>query len=374
MPSAATRLLLKTLNYSGRGSVVYQLRDEFTTTASAPLTSPRTAEPGPGILTFVDTENKMSISGGALVSLAGKTVSAWGDPAFWGAAQTRVTGLALLASISIGSGNFAQFGWDTDQTGTGEIAAHCFYISSTGWLAGQAGNVQIVTVSVATAYQVALVLRSTGAFWFIKGGTFSSWTLLWVGTTENTATLYPSLQVYSIATTLDYCRVRQLAAPFTTDNGFATLNIASPPTATNYTGDADATILITLTAAGTILTNGGIRFRVVDASNYWIAYFNTVGAFRVDSVVAGTPTNQINVVAVIATSATRTVQIQIRSTSLSFYTLNSATWTQRGSTLTSSTHQSATGVRTDFGADWIAANLLDYPATSTATSAELDKV
>ena len=374
MPSAATRLLLKTLNYSGRGSVVYQLRDEFTTTASAPLTTPRTAEPGPGQLTIVDTENKISISGAALVVSGGKASSSWGDPAFWGAAQTRATGLALLASISIGSGNFAQFGWDTDQTATGEIAAHCFYISSGQWLAGQAGNVQIVTVSIATAYQVALVLRSTGAFWFIKGGAFSSWTLLWVGTTVNTATLYPSLQVYSVATTLDYCRVRQLSAPFTTDNGFATLNVASPPTATDYTGDADANILITLTAAGTILTNGGIRFRVVDASNYWIAYFNTVGAFRVDSVVAGTPTNQINVVAVIATSATRTVQIQIRSTSLSFYTLNSATWTQRGSTLTSSTHQSATGVRTDFGADWTAANLLDYPAVTTATSAELDKV
>src|SRR3990172_2689119 len=59
------------------GRLYYDLLDNFNTAEAAPLTSPRTAEPGPGTLTIVDTENKLSISGGQLVCAGGNSGINW---------------------------------------------------------------------------------------------------------------------------------------------------------------------------------------------------------------------------------------------------------------------------------------------------------
>src|SRR5690348_15144558 len=51
--------------------IIYLLRDDLITPASAPLTSPRTCEPGPGTLTILDTGNAWSInSSGEIVPSA----------------------------------------------------------------------------------------------------------------------------------------------------------------------------------------------------------------------------------------------------------------------------------------------------------------
>jgi hypothetical protein len=50
----------------GIGAIPYLFRDEFTTSESAPIASPRTAEPGPGTLTCVQTDGELSIVGGAI--------------------------------------------------------------------------------------------------------------------------------------------------------------------------------------------------------------------------------------------------------------------------------------------------------------------
>ena len=55
---------------------------------AAPITSPRTCEPGPGLLLVVDTENKLSISNLALACTGGKASPAYGDPGVWLARQT----------------------------------------------------------------------------------------------------------------------------------------------------------------------------------------------------------------------------------------------------------------------------------------------
>ena len=47
------------------------------------------------------------------------------------------------------------------------------------------------------------------------------------------------------------------------------------------------------------------------------------------------------------------------------FSLATATWTKRGSQLTNDIHTTATGVETDIGAGWTAANLRSYPRTST---------
>ena len=52
------------------GGVTYLLRDEFTTDAAAPLTSPRTCEPGPGTLTISDADGAMNIASAQLEIVA----------------------------------------------------------------------------------------------------------------------------------------------------------------------------------------------------------------------------------------------------------------------------------------------------------------
>src|SRR3989338_7421083 len=74
----------------------FLLQDEFTTTASAPLTSPRTAEPGPGTLTITDTTNKLSI----LNSKAVFNLNTFGDPALWSTTSfTRTAGRASISKV-----------------------------------------------------------------------------------------------------------------------------------------------------------------------------------------------------------------------------------------------------------------------------------
>lgn len=132
-----------------------------------------------------------------------------------------------------------------------------------------------------------------------------------------------------------------------------------------YTATADQLIELTLTAPASITTEAGFRFRVVDADNYWRAYFDTSGAFLVDSVEAGTPTNRISVAAVITGSATRTIRIISDGTAQNAFSAASGTWTKRGAQLTNDIHTTATGIETDIGAGWTAASLRSYPRTSS---------
>jgi len=61
------------LGTSRRWSPRYLLYDEFITPDAAPLTSPRTCEPGPGTLAITDTASVLSISGGQLTKVPDAT-------------------------------------------------------------------------------------------------------------------------------------------------------------------------------------------------------------------------------------------------------------------------------------------------------------
>jgi hypothetical protein len=79
----SSRKLLTLLRPRGGKSWIEKnalLYDTFTTDDAAPITSPRTCEPGPGVATIVDTTNKLTISGGALVFSEGNTA---GNPGIW---------------------------------------------------------------------------------------------------------------------------------------------------------------------------------------------------------------------------------------------------------------------------------------------------
>jgi hypothetical protein len=367
MSRTAKRLIL---NFGGASapSATPVLTVNFATDDAAPLTSPYAGELGS--LTIVETDGTFAVSGGKLTYTA-QTTAAWGDQRFYGAGVARQAGRALTTTFRYSTAGqavyFCAFA-QSNNPGFGSAAGIDNSIAkASGTTINYAAGAALIaghtfeSLSSNTSYQVAVVLRSAGAFYFSKlSGT---WELMWVDAAGTTATVYPMFGNFDSAGSLDYFRLGDLPAPFTTDNGIATVNAASP--SGSYTATADQLIELTLTAPGTITTEAGFRFRVVDSNNYWRAYFNTSGAFRVDSVETGVATNRINVAGVITAGATRTIRVISDGTAQDAFSLATATWTKRGSQLTNDIHTTATGIETDIGAGWTAANLRSYPRTSS---------
>lgn len=340
----------------------------FATDDAAPLTSPYSGEVGE--LTIVQTDGTFAASGGALAFTA-QTTPAWGDQRFYGAAVARAAGRAVATRHRYTTGGigiymlaFARVTNPAISGGSGIEHAiprenNQVKLIANAALVGVGGHV-FETLNSATDYPIAIVLRTSGAFYFSKLG--GSWELIWIDGIASTATLYPLFANYDSAGSMDYFNVGDLPAPFTTDNGIALLNVASP--SGSYTGVANALIEMALTAPGSITTEAGFRFRVVDANNYWRAYFNTSGALRIDSVEAGVATNRINVAGVITGGATVTIRVISDGTAQDAWSLSGTTWTKRGSQLTNNIHPTATGIETDIGAGWTAANLRVYERAS----------
>jgi hypothetical protein len=159
-------------------------------------------------------------------------------------------------------------------------------------------------------------------------------------------------------------RLTDLGAPLNTAQDFATLNVASP-LVQDYTATADQITDLDLTAPGTITTEAGLIYRKQDASNYWREYFDVLGAYRVDSVAAGTPTNRTNVAAVIAVGQTRTIRVSTHGNLHDHYTFSGTTPSKRGNQLSFSTYAAEATVQPDIGAGWTAANLRSYPRISS---------
>jgi hypothetical protein len=118
--------LLTTLRRRGGASWIEKnalLYDTFTTDDAAPITSPRTCEPGPGLLVVTDTENKASLSGGDLLITPVAAPAGYGDPGVWladtGPAAVSVgAGYGAFFVVKTGiAGKFAHFGFDDGTSG-----------------------------------------------------------------------------------------------------------------------------------------------------------------------------------------------------------------------------------------------------------------
>jgi hypothetical protein len=86
------------------------------------------------------------------------------------------------------------------------------------------GGGSIYEPYTATSYVVALVMRGTGDFVFIKGGAYANWTLLWEHIVSSEATLYIRIANMTATVSSDYVRVPRelwIPAPLISD-GFTT--------------------------------------------------------------------------------------------------------------------------------------------------------
>ncbi|MBX3061814.1 MAG: hypothetical protein U0528_07000 [Anaerolineae bacterium] len=363
---------LSPLAVARRAAINWLLRDEFTTNDAAPVATPRTCEPGPGTLIFTQTDGQFGISGTAL-SFPTQSTSAWGDQGFLSnETYSRIAGRALLTSLNFSTFSFSAVGFFDDLSST--VNGDQFQFTASVVRVNDQGEVQVIgsALSTSTDYKLAIVLRSNGAAHFIKGGAFSDWTLLWIGSNRSSANEKIRFTNFSAVGTFDHLRLRDLPAPFDSDEGIATLNVASPSSGSSYSGDASGVIDLTVTSPASLTgTKAELRYRVQDANNYWVAYFDSAGAFKLDSVSGGVATNRISVASVISTSQTRTIRVICDGSNHDCYTLSGSTWTKRGSTVNVSHLNTQTAISPVLTGAYSMSNLRSYPRTAAAY-AELD--
>lgn len=221
MPTLQQKRLL--LN-AGAAVFNYLLLDRFTTAAAAPLTTPRTAEPGPGTLTITDTGSRLSISGGKIVCVSGAAAASIVSPSSF----TRQAGRAMLMSVDIGAagGNAIFFGW----SGGGRI----FINNSHQIELYESGNQQIVLASSTNPSNLryAIIMRPSGYWYAVKGSasglSFPNWRLCYVTAVDaGNRQLQWSPNSNTSAMTGDDFAVVDLPAPWTATDGPATTHITN---------------------------------------------------------------------------------------------------------------------------------------------------
>lgn len=242
----------------------FQFRDEFVTTESAPVVSPRTCEPGPGTLTFVQLDGGYGISGGQLVTTPQST-PAWSDLGATFGPLTRSTGLALLTCGSVGQTSSPDyFGFKTTTAINYNNWADAWTQESVsyGLEPNNLTNQYRLFIPYPTNQIMGVVLRSLGAYYIIDDR------LYFVSHLSSATPLYLGFLNRGNTITADYMRVAQLPAPFNTSNGLALHVSATPTNGETTTGLGDGSIYFTWTPAANEILN--IRYRWIDDDNCMI--------------------------------------------------------------------------------------------------------
>jgi hypothetical protein len=200
----------------------------FAVDTAAPLPNPYSEAGAVGSLTVTDTGNKLSVTGGKLAFAAG--TGTWGDPGLVPASLSRVVGRTVIGTIrltTIATGAF--FGWFNSATPIDTNTIEAIRVQTgQGWRIGEIANGSAQTsldaASTATDYIVYIILRGTGAYFFVSGGAFVNPTLLWVSAIGSQSPLWSAFINKDNVGTLDNLRVIDLGpidSRFATDFGLA---------------------------------------------------------------------------------------------------------------------------------------------------------
>jgi hypothetical protein len=252
--------------------------DEFTTDVAGGSVPGTPAEPGPGPRVGLDGNAKMSISGGNLVVVTGGVGN--GDPSHYLQPILRVAARGVISSLTYTSAVGFQIGFDDN---TGSTIANNINGSGTS-LRVRVSDVANITVGAIVAggvYQLVVLLRTTGVYLFIKGGTFTNWTLIWVDLAGSTNLLNPGISANSSsnAWTAAYLRVYNfswLPAPLASDGFVNTFGLTDgkghPEGISGGFGSGGGNVTITQ-QVGTWQTSGGVANASALAGG--IAFFTT---------------------------------------------------------------------------------------------------
>ncbi|KKU59050.1 MAG: hypothetical protein UX82_C0029G0001, partial [Microgenomates group bacterium GW2011_GWE1_47_12] len=266
----------------------YTLNDEFTTDRAAGAVNGTSAEPTGGTRTVADTLSKLTIGNGTLNFAA--TGGGGMNPGLWYTGQSRVAG-KIMSCEYVGTASRFYCGWDTSASASHMTTAHSIRANPSSDFVIYPGATNVSSaLTPGTSYRLVLVLRETGAYYYIKGGTYTNWTLLWIGATDSTATLYPGVGTSDTTTvaSIDNMRIPTeiwLPTPlaydtFTRADGtIGSSETTGPDSQTTpalaWTGGAISsnTNVITPTAGSTVLTNGDFTNWTGDNPDNWTLSF-----------------------------------------------------------------------------------------------------
>jgi hypothetical protein len=184
----------------------YSLFDSFSVDVAAGSVHGTFSDKSHSERTVVDTENKLSISGGKLVFAAG-VQDVWGDPGIWYPAEARVAGKVLLTTVTLTETTTkCGVGWSVLASGVPD--AMLLFEPSTSLIRFYDGTNDIgLAPFSATTYQIASTLRAIGMYHFIKGGAFTFWTFLAIAPLNNAASTRPCISNTNANFTADEPRV-----------------------------------------------------------------------------------------------------------------------------------------------------------------------
>ena len=160
------------------GTFEYFLYDDFTSDLLAGQVNGTKAEPGPGVRSVADTGNNLSLSGGNLVTIG--TVSG-ANPALRWQVIRRALGQMAFFNLRPGAGvaYTVRVGWSSPTNHAGVDSL--IFNNNNALIPVIAGTIgaNIGIWEDNTDYAVLLIQRTSGYYWFLKGGAFTYWTLLW---------------------------------------------------------------------------------------------------------------------------------------------------------------------------------------------------
>lgn len=361
------RKLIQIINKKG---IIFGLRDEFTTAQSAPLAGTRNCEPGPGTLTISDSGNKLSISGGKLIS---NGTTALANPIISTPSRlSRVNGNSFLWDFTTTGGttatNALALGF-RDVVGNpllNSVLLNSMNIvdNSVTTLLGESG------FSNSTNYKICLSLRSSGAFYLIKGGIFTNWTLLWASRNNSAALIYAilagqvsSVFVYNFEKFLQF----QMSGDWSTDYGIATSYTASPTNGITSTMSANGIINFTWTpvAAETL----DIQVRRTDDNNTWIIRSSQSGStIKIFEKVLGVETERSTAANTFTAGTPVTIQVKTNGTEIRTFVNSSV----RNAYSSAAFNQTQTGLKVSGFTS--GSNLASFPRELSANAiSQLDK-
>ena len=310
----------KTIALSGSANSpstsIFDLRDDYTSTRGV-STTPRLCVPGPGTTYFIQTDGTLTV-GSNVLTFTAQSTPVWGDLGFYGDAQTRATGLMLVAQMALTTWEECGIGWHTAAAVIDpDSAEHAIQFNTTNGRLDDEGGISLVTGLVATdEIQLFLILRSAGAYLVKSDGT--NYRMLRLARAGSSATLYPIFSNLDAAGKIGSARVVQLAAPWTTDNGIATSTLTPTHVAAQtYTHTANTLIsfvMDTVPAGG----NHIVSFRKQDANNYWyLRITGGTGAARIYTREGGVDTLRANISG--AGNAGDVLEVKIEDDVATFY-------------------------------------------------------
>ena len=245
----------------------YTLWDKFTTDRAAGAINGTSAEDVGGTRTVLDTNNKFSISGGSLVMATGAVAN---DYITW-MQLARVPGQTLKSEISMTT---AAITIGLDNTLGGSVTDGITFGGSSSLYITEGATAKIIGTWGAGTYQLAVTQRAIGAFYFIKGGSFTNWTLLYVSPVSGSLQ-YPVITFNSVAGVGSVSEIlipkkRYIPTPLVSD-GFSSSTTdgkgnaeQNGPTGGTWTGstwtNTEGTAVNTpVTLGADLITNGGFE-------------------------------------------------------------------------------------------------------------------